>query len=285
MTAVQHPRVDRHETEPRIRFRVTGGPTLREYFFYVPDSAGPESPILVLVHGITRRAAEQIFRFRDDADRTGTILIAPHFPKVIYGQYQQVVDKKGPRADLALIEIIAEVAGEIGGRTGKVHLFGFSGGAQFAHRFALIHPGRVASISLASAGWYTMPDEVRPYPLGIATHPIPGETFDLHKFLAIERHVYVGGEDRFQDDALRKSPRLDRLQGSNRVRRAKTWSRAMDAASRRLGAIPPSSTFEILKGVGHSFAGSAKRRSLPSRVVENLALGNQNSKQKGDSHA
>jgi pimeloyl-ACP methyl ester carboxylesterase len=261
-----------------------GGPTLREYFSYIPDGAGPESPILVLVHGITRRAAEQIFRFRDEADRTGAVLVAPHFPKVIYGQYQQVVDKRGPRADLALIEIIAAVAEEIGGRAGKVHLFGFSGGAQFAHRFALIHPERVASISLASAGWYTMPDETRPYPLGIATHPIPGETFDLRKFLAIERHVYVGSEDRFQDGALRKSPRLDRLQGSNRVRRAKAWSKAMDAASRRLGALPPSSTFEILKGVGHSFAGSAKRRSLPSRVVEKLALGNQSSKQKGDRH-
>jgi poly(3-hydroxybutyrate) depolymerase len=282
VTADQCPQTDHDETEARVRFKAIGGPTLREYFFYVPDGAGPESPILVLVHGITRRAAEQMFRFRDEADRTGIILVAPHFPKVIYGQYQQVVDKKGPRADLALIEIIAEVVGDIGGRAGKVHLFGFSGGAQFAHRFALIHPGRVASISLASAGWYTMPDEARPYPLGIATHPIPGAAFDVHKFLAIERHVYVGGEDRFQDDALRKSPRLDRLQGSNRVRRAKAWSKAMDAASRRLGALPPSSTFEILKGVGHSFAGSAKRRSLPSRVVENLALGNKNSKQKGE---
>ena len=285
MTAVQRPCANRHETEPRVRFRAIGGPALREYFFYVPDGAGPGSPILVLVHGITRRAAEQMFRFRDEADRTGTILVAPHFPKVIYGQYQQVVDKKGTRADLALIEIIADVTGEIGGRAGKVHLFGFSGGAQFVHRFALIHPERVASISLASAGWYTMPDETRPYPLGIATHPIPGETFDLREFLAIERHVYVGGEDRFQDEALRKSPMLDRLQGSNRLRRAKAWSKAMDAASRRLGALPPSSTFEILKGVGHSFAGSAKRRSLPSRVVENLALGNQKSKKKEDSHA
>lgn len=285
MTAARRPQLASHEAQPRVRFRAIGGPTLREYFIYVPDSAGPESPILVLVHGITRRAAEQIFRFRDEADRTGTILVAPHFPKVIYGQYQRVVDKKGARADLAVIDIIADVAGEIGRGVGKVHLFGFSGGAQFAHRFALLHPGRVASLSLAAAGWYTMPDKELDYPLGIATHPIQGETFDLRAFLAIERHVYVGGEDRFQDDALRKSPRLDRLQGSNRVRRAKAWAKAMDYASRRLGALPPSSTFEILKGVGHSFAGSAKRRSLPCRVVENLGLGDQNSKQQGDSHA
>lgn len=284
MTVAPRPQLASHETEPRVRFRAIGGPTLREYYFYVPDGAGPESPVLVLVHGITRRAAEQIFRFRDEADRTGTILVAPHFPKRIYGQYQQVVDKKGSRADLAAIDIIADVAREIGRSVGKVHLFGFSGGAQFAHRFALLHPGRVASLSLASAGWYTMPDQEHPYPLGVATHPIPGESFDLRGFLTIERHVYVGSEDRFQDDALRKSPRLNRLQGSNRLRRAKAWVKAMDSASSRLGALPPTSTFEILKGVGHSFAGSAERRSLPCRVVENLGLGDQNSKQQGDSH-
>lgn len=285
MTAALHSQLASHEVQPRVRFRAIGGPTLREYFSYTPDGAGPESPILVLVHGITRRAAEQIFRFRDEADRTRIVLVAPHFPKTTYGQYQQAVDRRGPRADLALIDIVADVADSLGAGSSKVHLFGFSGGAQFAHRFALIHPERVASISLASAGWYTMPDEKRPFPLGIATHPVAGETFDLRAFLAVERHVYVGGEDRFQDDALRKSPRLDRLQGSNRVRRAKAWSKAMDAASERLGAIPPSSTFELLKGVGHSFASSAKRRSLPSRVVENLKLGDQPVKKQGDSHA
>jgi pimeloyl-ACP methyl ester carboxylesterase len=285
MTAALRSKLTSDEVQSRVRFRAIGGPTLREYFYYTPSGAGPNSPILVLVHGITRRAAEQIFRFRDEADRTATILVAPHFPKVIYGQYQQAIDTRGPRADLALIEILADVTAKHEARSSKVHLFGFSGGAQFAHRFALIHPERVASISLASAGWYTMPDEGRPYPLGIATHPVPGETFDLRAFLAIERHVYVGGEDRFQDDALRKSPRLDRLQGSNRVQRAKAWSKAMDAASKRLLAIPPSSTFEILKGVGHSFAGSAKRRSLPSRVVQSLGLGDQLANQQRDSHA
>lgn len=285
MTVARRPEVASHEAQPRVRFRAIGSPALREYFVYVPGGAGPKSPILVLVHGITRRAAEQIFRFRDEADRTGAILVAPHFPKATYGQYQQVVDKKRPRADLALIDIIHDVAREIGGDVGKVHLFGYSGGAQFAHRFAMIHPERVASLSLAAAGWYTMPDRERNYPLGIATHPIPGEKFDLRAYLTIERHVYVGSEDRFQDDALRKSPTLDRLQGASRVQRAKAWAKAMDSASRRIGGLPPSSTFEILKGVGHSFAGSAKRRSLPCRVVENLGLSDQNSKQQGDNHA
>ena len=255
-----------------VGYRCFGWPTLREYYSYIPETAGPDSPVMVLIHGITRRAAEQVFRFRDEADRTGAVLAAPHFSKVIYGQYQQVVDRRGVRADLALIDIIGDVANAVGGHPGKVHLFGFSGGAQFAHRFALLHPDRVASMTLASAGWYTMPDEAQPYPYGVGTHPVAGETFDLKAFLAIERHLFVGSEDRFQDDALRRSDRIDRAQGTNRLERATRWKAAMDEVCGKYGVPLPRSSFEVLKGVGHSFAGSAGRRSLPSRVMRKLGL-------------
>ena len=271
MTAIVR-KLEGKDTQSRVTFRAFGSPTLREYFSYVPEGAGPGSPVLVLVHGITRRAAEQVFRFRDEADRSGTILIAPQFPKVIYGQYQQVVDKKGTRADLAFIDIVRDFAAVIGDHPGKFHLFGFSGGAQFAHRFAMMYPDLVATLSLASAGWYTLPDESLPYPYGIGTHPIPGQSFDIGSFLAIERHIYVGSEDRFHDDALRRSSKLDRIQGSNRVERASRWAEALNAASQRLAAFPPKSSFELLKGVGHSFASSTRRRSLPARIFQKLEL-------------
>lgn len=273
-------RFDGKEALPRVNFRAFGSPTLREYFSYIPQSAGPGSPVLALVHGITRRAAEQIFRFRDEADRSGAILIAPLFPKVTYGQYQQVVDRSGARADLALIEIVEDISEKIGAKPGKFHLFGFSGGAQFAHRFAMIHPNWVASLSLASAGWYTMPDDNLPYPYGIRTHPLPGATFDIGSFLAIERHIFVGSEDRFQDDALRSSHKLNLSQGANRVERAKRWAHALDIASRRLDVHPRKASLEVLKGVGHSFASSARRRSLPERVFQKLELGKNNPEQR-----
>ena len=252
-----------------IAFRILPGSPLREFYTYLPPTLGADTPLLVLVHGISRRAIEQVMGFLGEAERLGVALLAPLFDKT-YGQYQQVIDRHGTRADLALIDMMEFMCREFGFEAQPTHLFGFSGGAQFAHRFAMIHPQRVRSMSVAAAGWYTMPDLRRRYPYGIRTHPIPGATFDPSAFLRIDRHVYVGTADRSRDKSLRKSPRLDETQGSNRAERAEHWAVAMDAASDLFEAHPKKSTLTLLKGVGHSFGGSTRRRSLPGRVMANI---------------
>ena len=254
----------------RIAFRTFRGAPLRECYTYMPPTGGRDTPLMVLVHGISRRAVEQVMGFLDEAERLDVALLAPVFEKEAYGQYQQVIDRNGTRADLALIDMMEFLESEFGLGTQPVHLFGFSGGAQFAHRFAMIYPQRVRSMSIAAAGWYTMPDPRRRYPYGLRTHPIPGATFDPSAFLRIDRHVFVGTADRSRDEALRRSPRLDQTQGTTRVERAERWAAAMDAASELFDARPAKSTLTLLKGVGHSFAGSTRRRSLPRRVMANV---------------
>ena len=54
-----------------------------------------------------------------------------------------------------------------GAAAGPFYLFGFSGGAQFAHRYVLAHPDRVAAAGIGAAGWYTFPDSATPYPYGL----------------------------------------------------------------------------------------------------------------------
>lgn len=256
-----------------IQFREIGRPTVRAYFQYLPESVGEGAPVLVLIHGISRRAAQLVFRFRDQADKHGLVLVAPLFQKVIYGQYQQVIDKAGPRSDLALIDILEEVEREWHPAASPAHVFGYSGGAQFAHRFALLHPHRVASLSLAAAGWYTMPDGQRRYPWGIGTHPLGDKGYELDAFLRIDRHIFVGEDDVLRDASLRQSPRLDREQGINRVERAKRWIERMDQASMERDARPRRSTIDILPGLGHSFGRSARRKvDLPARVLSRLAI-------------
>jgi poly(3-hydroxybutyrate) depolymerase len=51
------------------------------------------------------------------------------------------------RSDLALIDILADVRRRSGIRTPKIHITGFSGGAQFAHRFAFYHADVVGSLA------------------------------------------------------------------------------------------------------------------------------------------
>lgn len=162
----------------RVVYQAIPGSPVREYFVYVPHHADAHSPVIVLVHGIARNAVEHVFRFRGEADRSGAILIAPHFAKDAYSQYQQVVDpRSGIRADLALFDVLDAVASQTGVSLERIHLFGFSGGAQFAHRFMMLHPERVAAVAIAAAGWYTLPAPSLQYPYGIGTHPLPGRSF------------------------------------------------------------------------------------------------------------
>lgn len=254
----------------RMSFDIVRGSPAREYFKYVPATASSESPVIVLVHGVTRRAAEQICRFRALADRAGAILIAPYFSRKAFGLYQQVADPKGgARADLALLDMLEAIGNETGAATERVHLFGYSGGAQFVHRFVMFYPERAATMLVASAGWYTFPDERLPYPYGIANSPLPGE-IELRRLLAVERHILVGAQDTGRGDNLRVSRKIDTLQGTNRLERATRWFQAMEDASRHHDIRPPRASFEIIPGVGHSFANSASRRSLPERVMSHV---------------
>lgn len=253
-----------------VFFRALAGEPLREFYTFAPPSAQPGAPLVVLVHGISRRAAEQVASFAQEAERLGVVLVAPIFGRRKFGQYQQVIDRRGTRCDQALLEMVKSVALQTGCDGNRFHIFGYSGGAQFAHRFALLHPLRILSMSVAAAGWYTMPDQKLRYPYGIGTHPVPGEKFTPEHFLCIDRHVFVGSADNSYDAALRSSDKLNERQGTTRLERAVRWAAEMDEASEAFSVKPANSTFEILKGVGHSFSAAVRRRKLPARVLSKL---------------
>jgi pimeloyl-ACP methyl ester carboxylesterase len=49
----------------------------------------------------------------------------------------------------------------------RFFLFGFSGGAQFVHRFAYLYPQRLKGIACGAPGSQTLPDDTRLYPEGV----------------------------------------------------------------------------------------------------------------------
>lgn len=238
-----------------------GTPSL-EYYVYLPESLQAGAEPLVLVHGISRNAAELVLRFAEQADRTGVPLIAPLFRQESFGQYQQAVDPKCRiRSDLALCKVLDDAARRFGLATLSIALFGFSGGAQFAHRFSLIHPNRVRVCIPASAGWYTMPDPEQLWPLGLAG--LPDGPLDPAA-RRVPFHLIVGQRDRHDDPALRHSPELDRIQGRDRRSRAKAWHRAL----RKAGWCEASS-LTILPRTRHNFT-SAHRQGLTQTVFRLL---------------
>lgn len=251
--------------------QILGDATRQEYFLYVPQRGGANAPVFITVHGISRNAREHAERFASFAERYGVVLIAPDFSQDSFPDYQRLGRKdKGERADLALDRIVAEVGRLTGAQTGKLFLFGYSGGAQFVHRYTLAHPERVAKVVLGAPGWYTFPDSTVKYPRGIVqTKHLPGVTFDLARFLTIPTCVLVGERDVRQDVALNKSPKIAQQQGPTRLARGERWIAAMTRAAEAQG-LKTSYTFHTLPRSRHSFTQNMKRGRMGEMVFDCL---------------
>ena len=191
----------------------------QSYFLYIPKQGASNAKIFVTVHGISRNAKQHAREFSVFAEKYGVVLIAPFFPEDEFPDYQRL-GRKGKRADIALNAIVAEVAQLTGADASKFYLFGYSGGAQFAHRYMMAYPHRIAKVVLGAAGWYTFPDRLLKFPQGtMASHNLPLIRFNPEQFLQIPVCVLIGERDNHRDRELNQSSRIDRLQGSTRIER------------------------------------------------------------------
>lgn len=252
----------------RLVHRVLHTDPGQEYLLYVPSSRGPEPPLVVSVHGVSRNADEHARLLSAYCEIHGAVLVVPHFSVEQHPDYQRLGRVgRGKRADIALNLIVAEAAAATGARADRFYLFGFSGGAQFAHRYTMAHPHRIASAVVASAGWYTLPDPTRRFPLG--TRPsskLPGVRFDAEEFLRVPIHVMVGAKDD-HSRGLRRGARLDREQGVSRVERARSWAAAMQAAA-AAHHLEAMISYEEIENCDHSFRRSILRSGLGDKAFE-----------------
>ncbi|MCK6371170.1 MAG: alpha/beta hydrolase, partial [Gammaproteobacteria bacterium] len=241
-----------------------------EYLVYVPSTAMRNGPLCVTIHGVSRNADQHARLLAGYAEACGAVLVAPIFNVEQYPDYQRLGRRgRGKRADMALNMIVAEVAATTGAAGDKVHLFGFSGGAQFANRYFMAHPHRVAAAVLASAGWYTLPEPTRRFPHGTRmNNKLPDLRFDAEEFLGVPVTVMVGASDHGQQ-GLRRAPRLDREQGTSRVERARRWVAAMRAAALQHHLECRVSYME-LEHCNHSFSRSVLRGGLGEQAFRAL---------------
>ena len=238
-----------------LRRRVERGGPKVAYHLFLSTRPTSDLPIFVAVHGIQRRADNQARLFAPIIESLGGILVAPLFNRKRYSDYQRLGRQgKGERSDMALRRVLANVGRLTGRPTGQVVMFGYSGGGQFVHRYAMAHPRQVRRMAIAAPGWYTFPDPTRPYPEGIGStlKALPDLLFDPARFLQIPTLVLVGENDTARDAALNRKKRIDRDQGRNRVERGRRWVAAMTDAARRFN-YNTAYRFITLPGCGHSF--------------------------------
>ena len=129
------------------------------YYVYRPLTGAYHNALFVTIHGISRNAYEHVFSFIHYAERYGITIVAPLFSRALFPSYQKMGQTETEqRADRYFRTIINQAGTLAATGTDKIYLFGYSGGAQFAHRYMMAYPERVASIALGAAGWYTFPD-------------------------------------------------------------------------------------------------------------------------------
>jgi hypothetical protein len=263
--------LERDPARGTIMRRVLRTDPSQEFLLYVPTLAARGASILVTVHGVSRNVEEHAKLFAPYAEEHGVVLVAPFFTSERNEGYQRLSEEgAAQRADLVLDAIVHEVAVATGANDARFRLFGFSGGAQFAHRYTLAHPERIISAAIGAAGWYTFPDERTPYPYGLGASPERSKLrFDPDRFLRVPIAVFVGVEDTTGGENLRREEHLDARQGTTRRERARRWVEAMNQAARQRGLAPPVSYHEVA-GIEHSFHQFMTEGDLGERVFAAL---------------
>jgi pimeloyl-ACP methyl ester carboxylesterase len=258
------------------RLRLADDPEQR-YWLYVPPAArarGEHAPLWVSVHGISRNAAAHLRSLAPWAERIGCVVLAPHFSRTRFPDYQRFGRpgrmRAGGRADLMLLRIVGEVQAQWGLRRAPMYLMGHSGGAQFVQRFVLVHGPHVARCVLSAPGSYAWPDPTRRFPFGTAPNP----AFDdlcprLHDLLRVPALVAVGQADEARDAALRQGERIDRQQGRTRLERARRFVATAAALAAEQG-LPAPAALAVLPGSGHAFSEVVERGGLVQRAAEHL---------------
>ncbi len=236
----------------RMYFRTTGCASGVDYFIRLADAFSPKK-VLIAIHGIARDPRRHIHLLSRQADQYGYTLIAPFFNVNDYPDFQRLGRLGlGRRADHALLSSVLHIHKYLPFNS-KLKLFGFSGGAQFVHRFALAYPHLVETIAIASAGWYTELSSKLRFPFGTApTKRLADLHFHPTDLCYMDTCMLVGSQDVERDANLRHSKELDRYQGKNRLTRARRWQKRLKKRSQRLGSQAEHAC-HVLDRVGHSF--------------------------------
>lgn len=218
-------------------------------------SGKAQRPVLLTIHGSDRDVQGCIDGFAPLADQLDLNLLAPLFPDVpgdrvaadsykflVGGGHDQLANM-----DAALLAFcqMTDAARD------RTLLFGFSGGAQFAHRYAYFRARTLAGLIVAAPGNVTLPNRQETWWAGLdkAVETI-GEAPDLKALQKVPIAVLVGAKDLAKGlvDRPEQDPyghRASALAGPTRLARA----RCLHTAYLQAGL---NSQFATIPDTGHN---------------------------------
>jgi pimeloyl-ACP methyl ester carboxylesterase len=149
-------------------------------------------------------------------------------------------------------------------------VYGFSRGAQLAHRYALLYPEKTLAVTTIAAGSYTMPfanlsdmnlkvtqvesknSNLLPFPFGMGdAAKISTRPFNRTAFKKVNFWLEVGDQDTKNSDVPRD---FDPYQGANRLERAKAFYGALKQVGNNV-------SLHIYPNVGHGVSAEMRQQA------------------------
>jgi dienelactone hydrolase len=153
-------------------FRVSRSDPRLSYCRHIAKDASEATELLVVIHGSERNAMGMRDAFALHPETRDMNILAPLFPVSPFGDGNgdgyKYLQERDLRFDHALLDMVDEFAATSQGRFDRFHIFGFSGGGHFAHRFAYMHPRKLLSATVGAPGRVTLADLATDWPDGLA---------------------------------------------------------------------------------------------------------------------
>lgn len=254
--------------------------------YYVPSRFTPQSPVLLILPGSARDAADYREPWIARAESANVLVAALGYPEASYdfaayqmggvignlimrnmppsvnGESPTVINLRdedisftvNPHRESWLFPDFDRIFGLLVKATGSAvtqyDMFGHSAGAQILHRLALFHAtSKARRLLAANAGLYTLPSLDEPQLSGLAGTGITSR--ELTAALGAQLHVLLGELD---NDGERggihlHTPKLDQ-HGISRLERGRHFFAAGQQQARRLN-VPLHWHLHEIPGVGH----------------------------------
>ena len=229
-------------------------------YSYLPVEGANDLPLIFVMHGSSRSVVNNCSYWSESARQYKFIVICPEFNETDFPgsvNYQNGMMWTGTQfADSTkwtynLIEEIFSFLKENDATTFDTYgIYGFSGGGQFVHRYAIFtNPKRASIIIPGGSGWYTLPNYTEKYPYGLNESPFVES--NLNQKFQLPITIIVGDNDTDPNDPDLRTTVQAMRQGPHRYDRAKFFFSAAKNKANELG-VDFNWKLETVLNVGHS---------------------------------
>ncbi len=229
-------------------------------YTHLPKEGATNLPLIFVLHGSSRSVVSNCGYWTDSARKYNFIVICPEFKEsqfpgsAYYQNGMMYVNNQFADSTKWTYNLIEEIFTYLKEKDVTTHdtygIYGFSGGGQFVHRYALFtNPKRASFIMPGGSGWYTLPNFSENFPYGLKNAPFDENSLAGKFQLPIT--IIVGENDNNPNDSsLRKTAEAMR-QGNHRFERAKFFYNRAVEGSDKLG-VNLNWIFRSVPNIGHS---------------------------------